>query len=88
VADNGSFGFWHRFGWGVGGAFANEMYRLHKLQLDSRLPSFPRSYFLLSLGILVGAGLFAAAWEDSKPWKCFYLGVSVGVYLAVWSAVH
>jgi hypothetical protein len=87
VADTPAFGFWHRFG-GVGGAFANEVYRLHRLQVDSKLPDLPYSYYLIRVGMLIGAGLFAAAWEDNKPWKCFYLGVSIGIYIAIWSSVH
>ena len=80
--------FLQQFGWGAGGAFVHEAYRLEKIYGAVNLPKFPLSYYFLSLALIVGGGIFSAAWQDDKAWKCFYLGVSVGVYIAVWSAVH
>jgi hypothetical protein len=82
------FTFKERFGWGAAGAFVHEAYRLEKVYGAINLPPFPRSYYLLTVALIIGGGLFSAAWKDDKEWKCFYLGVSVGVYIAVWSAVH
>jgi len=45
------------------------MYRLYRLQVDSKLPVLHLSYYLISVGMLIAAGIFAAAWEDNKAWK-------------------
>lgn len=72
----------------MGGAITHEVVRLHNIYEHSgSFPPFPVVYYLLTPVMIIGGGLFAAAWEDDKAWKCFYLGVTVGVYVAVWSAV-
>jgi hypothetical protein len=42
--------------------------------------------FLIALGLMLAAGAFAASWEDNKPWKCFYLGVTFPLWIAAWSS--
>jgi ABC-type dipeptide/oligopeptide/nickel transport system permease component len=82
--------FWKRFAWGAGGSFAYEVVRLHKLAAPntSLLISLTTValYLLLSLALMMAAGIFAAAWQDNKPWKCFYLGVTLPIWIAVWSS--
>ena len=81
--------FWKRFGWGFGGALVHEAFRLFKIfEAKNNVPPFPPIYYFLTPLLLIGGGLLSAAWEDDKPWKCFYLGVTVGIYIAVWSGVH
>jgi hypothetical protein len=88
VSEN-PFTFWKRFWWGFGGAMTHEAYRLHKIfEATNTLPPFPPIYYILTPILIVGGGLMSAAWEEDKAWKCFYLGVMVGVYIAVWSAAH
>ena len=73
----------------MGGALAHEAFRLFKIfEKAQNLPPFPPVYYVLSVFMLISGGLFSAAWEDNKAWKCFYLGVTVGVYIAVWSGIH
>ena len=83
------FGFWQRCGYGAAGALAHEVVRVYKIYTDSKaFPPFPPAYFVLTgLMLLVGA-LFSASWEEDKAWKCFYLGVTVPLYLAAWSVLH
>lgn len=79
--------FWSRYGWGAGGALAHEILRLYKIEhLD--LSKIPVSYYVISLALILVGGVFAASWEDNKSWKCFYLGVSLPLWLALWSGAH
>lgn len=77
--------FWPRFGWGVGGSFAYEIVGLYKARAVE-LAALSYVHFLVGLGLVLAAGAFAASWEDNKPWKCFYLGVTFPLWIAAWSS--
>jgi hypothetical protein len=69
----------------VGGSFAYEIVGLYKAKMID-IAALTYVHFLVAFGVVLAAGLFAASWEDNKPWKCFYLGVTFPLWIAAWSS--
>jgi hypothetical protein len=69
----------------VGGSFAYEVVGLYKAKAIE-VATYPYVHILVAAGLVLAAGIFAASWEDNKPWKCFYLGVTFPLWIAAWSS--
>jgi hypothetical protein len=77
-----------RFIWGAVGATGTEVYRLYKIFVLGVMvaPHFSLAYLFISVAFIIVAGLFAVAWQDNKPLKCIYIGLTLPAIISGWSA--
>lgn len=80
---------WARFGYGVVGAMAPEIYRITR-EKDISLISAHPFLIVMSVAMVLIGGVFANAWDDDHAIKCIYIGSTFPLWLSAWThfAVH
>ncbi len=77
---------WPRFGWGVVGAAAPEIYRIVRTS-DVSLKNADHFLIVMSILYLFIGGAFAVAWEDNWPLKSIYVGSTFPIWISTWTHI-